>query len=1256
MAKLTARFDLEDKISKKMKAVRGEVEAVEKARRKIDKPMVIDVVDKATRKIQGVNKATENVLKPKKMIVQLTDKVTKPISVINRHIEKKFPKTYNTIIKAQDKTKSVLENIRRYANRHLAKPRYLMVEARDRAMPTLHKIANYARRTLSKGYNFSVRAIDIATTTVGRIASFARTAIPSYRNFTVRAFDRATRIIGTIKRALFSIPTAITVALAVVGVSKLKDATVGASMNFEGYNVSMEHWLDGNKKQAQELVTWMGQFADKTPFSSPDLFPALARGVGLAGGDVSEAKQLLTIATNMAALTPGRTVEDAMEALGAAQMGEFQMLKGYNMKMTKDDYDDLGGWGGLIKEIDQKFAGGAEKLSATSAGIIATLKGYRGSILRSFGDGILDPMKPRLNAISDWLDNNQETWGRWKNTVKKAGEDASEWLFSKLENGFTYIRDNYLENDAFKKLDFEGKIKFIMDDLGKWWNKTGKPLLIDVSKDVGMAIYEGMKWGIQEGLKGLGTTWSDAIKDPSKENIVSAGFATVIAASIASLVLSPLLKGVSGIGKVAGGIWKAGKKVGGLFGKGKLPKNIPTTVATNARASRRNGKVVTTRSTRNTRTARTTRSTRTATQQPRPDYRQPWFGKGNKPTLNVPNTKPKVPKIPKGLTKLGAFANKIPLLGTLLGGIALATAPKEEKAGIAGGITGGITGAMTGAALGSIIPVIGTAIGGLLGGIMGSVGGQALGDWVSGNLESIKEGASNASQWVSDKWDDTWEATKKAGKNAGSWFVSDVWEPIKDGSSSAGKWIKNKFTDAKKAISDKWADFSGWFGESVWTPVSDAAINTMNFIVGAFDIGREWSAEKWADFSGWFDESVWTPVKEGAAAASSWISDRYADAKEWVIETWIGFSAWFDESVWTPVKSGAAIAGQWISDKYVESKEWISETWSTFSGWFDESVWTPIKEGAAIAGLWISDKYVEAKEWVSEAWAPISAWFSESVWEPIKEGAAVAGKWISDKYTEAKGWVVETWGEFSNWFEESVWTPVKEGARVTGEWIGNKFEEGVIWAKDAWGGLSDWFEESVWSPVKSGAQDAWGWIKGKWNDAKTWAGDITKRGEEITGVTPSKSNTVKKASSMKRITLPRENMHANGGLISKAHLGLVGEAGPEMIIPLSNARRGRAMSLYQQTGQMLGVKPYANGGMVGGSTLPPEQVASVISIVGGGGSSKGRKSGGIHVEITGDNHYSNDMDAEKVAGIAVDAIEQKLMDDYNEGGEWAVYE
>ena len=88
---------------------------------------------------------------------------------------------------------------------------------------------------------------------------------------------------------------------------------------------------------------------------------------------------------------------------------------------------------------------------------------------------------------------------------------------------------------------------------------------------------------------------------------------------------------------------------------------------------------------------------------------------------------------------------------------------------------------------------------------------------------------------------------------------------------------------------------------------------------------------------------------------------------------------------------------------------------------------------------------------------------------------------------------------------------------------------------------------SVWEGITE-------FFSGLWDGIKDIVGKIIGKGKEAVG-------TSKEVKATK---------HANGGLITKAHLGIVGEAGPEMIIPLSANKRNRGLSLWKQAGQMLG--------------------------------------------------------------------------------------
>lgn len=72
--------------------------------------------------------------------------------------------------------------------------------------------------------------------------------------------------------------------------------------------------------------------------------------------------------------------------------------------------------------------------------------------------------------------------------------------------------------------------------------------------------------------------------------------------------------------------------------------------------------------------------------------------------------------------------------------------------------------------------------------------------------------------------------------------------------------------------------------------------------------------------------------------------------------------------------------------------------------------------------------------------------------------------------------------------------------------------------------------------------------------------------------------------------------HAQGGIMTSPHLGLVAEDGAEAIIPLTKHDRG--IALWEKTGELLGVKQYSQGGIVGATPTPTASAGGgmVISV------------------------------------------------------------
>ncbi|WP_096201890.1 hypothetical protein [Bacillus sp. FJAT-45350] len=150
-------------------------------------------------------------------------------------------------------------------------------------------------------------------------------------------------------------------------------------------------------------------------------------------------------------------------------------------------------------------------------------------------------------------------------------------------------------------------------------------------------------------------------------------------------------------------------------------------------------------------------------------------------------------------------------------------------------------------------------------------------------------------------------------------------------------------------------------------------------------------------------------------------------------------------------------------------------------------------------------------------------------------------------------------------------------SQVPGE-VGQYVSDTVTGIDEWWSGLPGqvgaWWTD-IYNEISGNAKNAYdsvvtwiggipGYIEGIIGSAKNWGSSIWNR---VTSGFGSGRESAK--------------AYANGGFINRPHLGLVGEAGPEAIIPLSSSRRSRAMDLYEQVGSKLGVKPYADGGLVG---------------------------------------------------------------------------
>ncbi|MYL45058.1 hypothetical protein GLV94_05335 [Virgibacillus halodenitrificans] len=1092
----------EKRIKKSLKRTKRQAEALNR----VKAAPVIKVKDRMSKQVTKADKLIKKLGKKKAApIITAKDKMTgvmkktdKLINKMNKKDVKVTATMKGKLLKDIEKAKATISKID--AKRFSAEGRLKgnMIKELKRSERMLRKLGSTRAHPV-------VTIKDRATMVLKRIHSGLRKVASKSWELVIAAKNKTFAVFRGIRNQLTSLQGMATIVISVVGLSKLNQATTGAAMKFEEYEVAMNHWLNGNKKKSKELIDWMGKFADSTPFNSDDLFPALTRGVGISD-TVGQAKDLLKISADMAALTPGKTVQDAMEALADAQMGEFERMKEFQVKMTKEQYDAIGGWGGFIDLVQKRVKGGAEKLSDTATGMISTIVGYTKSMFRSLGVGILESMKPRLIAIRTWIENNQETLGRWKDTLTEWGKQGAEVFFQTFETMFKKI-DALFENPDFQKADFFGKIKIAWGELvaepfSDWYNSEGKTLIQDTSNKIGKNIGEFIGAGLM-GLFGAGgsggsdftnagATGAKAFLDGFAENfdlvkVIKAGAKSLynlnksafegpgnfIAAMLADIILAGLAlklgKGIKNLGKLMGGglLLKGGKKVldkrknkggpvvAGSKGKKKKRKN--------GGGPRGGGGAVVTGSKK--RKGKTKTST----------AKKPKFKLPKIPALpslfKLPKKLPKL-KLPKKLPGSGLL-KKIPFLGSALTAAEVAGAKGAKAKSSAAG--GGV-GMIAGGALGSLLGPLGTLGGGVL--------GDTVGRKVGAVVPEVAETVGNA---------------------------------VKTGFGKVKNWLGFGGKEEKKTSSVSTNTPTGQgVGIDALTQKTQLATNNMQVLTSWLGKASGWVA------------GAFHPLSESGGNLSH---------NTTALSTWLGKSSAWVASAFSPLGQST------LSHNMSALSTWTGQA----SGWVVGAFQPLSQSGAALhqnvfaLTTWLG----QSSGWVVGAFYPLST-----------NGAA-----LNHNVVSLSSWL----GQASGWVVAAFYPMQAKGAMV----------------------------------VNNTAILA-GWV----GQASGWVASLYGIQEKAAAVKNALSGLASRIRNTRTPTMPSIGggplrAYANGGMINRPHLGLVGEAGPEAIIPLSSNRRNRAMELYEKTGRALGVRQYADGGVPKAPEYkaPPEKR---VSTVGGG--------------------------------------------------------
>lgn len=242
--------------------------------------------------------------------------------------------------------------------------------------------------------------------------------------------DKASSMIGAIKSKLSAFRAPITIAVTVLITS------VKSAMDLEKQQISVSHFMGVNNKDksAAQINKMSANYtkalrknANATPFTTDEVMKAGTRALQISKGSTKEAMKTLKLAEDMAALNPGKTVSDAMEALADADMGEMERLKEFGYKGSSTDDPKK-----TREELSKLYSGGSAKLAQSGAGAFSTMVGNLQTGLAEMGTGILQSLVPAMSGVTSMLQGALPTFTAIGNAIGQGIGGAVSFLSSQM--------------------------------------------------------------------------------------------------------------------------------------------------------------------------------------------------------------------------------------------------------------------------------------------------------------------------------------------------------------------------------------------------------------------------------------------------------------------------------------------------------------------------------------------------------------------------------------------------------------------------------------------------------------------------------------------------------------------------------------------------------------------------------------------------------------------------------------------------------
>ena len=222
--------------------------------------------------------------------------------------------------------------------------------------------------------------------------------------------------------------------------------------------------------------------------------------------------------------------------------------------------------------------------SKSIKGLFSTVSDkLRNTLIEKWETGLWEGLKPGLEKMAGWLDENEDKILEWLDRLQEMGAELGSFLTRQIE-GVQKAAEKLIEDPVWKGADFFGKIEIAWDRLigepfSQWWNSQGKEQITEAAGELGSFLGTGFNQGIlaivgvvnsgaaEEGLS-VGKSFVDGFLESFEGQKISAALQEAISRIYESSffgggtsILSTALVGMAGL---------KGLEAGTVIGKGAM--------------------------------------------------------------------------------------------------------------------------------------------------------------------------------------------------------------------------------------------------------------------------------------------------------------------------------------------------------------------------------------------------------------------------------------------------------------------------------------------------------------------------------------------------------------------------------------------------------------------------------------------------------------------------------------------------------------